>query len=49
MSNVVSKAIQFERLQHWNYWWEGFMKYTVEMGSGGLIYEGYLESNFRLF
>jgi hypothetical protein len=29
---------QFERLQCWYYWREEFMKYAVEMASGGIIY-----------
>jgi hypothetical protein len=29
---------QFDRLQCWYWWWEGFMKYVVEMGSGGMLY-----------
>jgi hypothetical protein len=28
---------QFEMLQCWYYWWEGFMKYAVEMTSCGMI------------
>jgi hypothetical protein len=29
---------QFERLQCWHYRCEGFMKYTMEMGLGAMIY-----------
>jgi hypothetical protein len=29
---------KFERLQYWYYWWEGFMKYAVEMDSGDMMY-----------
>jgi hypothetical protein len=29
---------QFERLWYWYYWWEGFLKYTTEMTSRGMIY-----------
>jgi hypothetical protein len=29
---------QFERLQYWYYWWEGFMKYAIEMTACGMIY-----------
>lgn len=29
---------QFERLRCWYYCWEGFVKYTVEMAVGGMIY-----------
>jgi hypothetical protein len=28
----------FEGLQYWFYWWQGFMKYAVEMGSGAMTY-----------
>jgi hypothetical protein len=34
----VSKTIQVERLQSWYYWLEWFMRYTVDMTSGGMIY-----------
>jgi hypothetical protein len=34
MRNEVNKTIQFGRLQCWYYWWEWFMKYTVQMASG---------------
>jgi hypothetical protein len=34
-SRVISQ--QFERLQCWYYWWEGFMMCTAEMASGGMI------------
>jgi hypothetical protein len=29
---------QFERLLYWYSWWERFMKYAVEMGSGAMTY-----------
>jgi hypothetical protein len=38
MRNEVNKIIQFGMLQCWYYKWERFMKYTVEMASGGIIY-----------
>jgi hypothetical protein len=27
-----------ERLQCWYYWWEGSVKYAIEMALGGMIY-----------
>jgi hypothetical protein len=38
MRNEVNETIKFGRLQYWYYWWEGFIKYTVEMALGGMIY-----------
>jgi hypothetical protein len=29
---------QFERLQCWYYCWEGFFKYTIEIGSDAVIH-----------
>jgi hypothetical protein len=29
---------QSEKLQCWYYWWQGFMKYAVELDSGGMLY-----------
>jgi hypothetical protein len=37
MHNEVNK-IQFGSLQCWNYRWECFMRYTVEMVSHGMIH-----------
>jgi hypothetical protein len=37
--NEVSTMIQSEMLQCWYYWKERFMKYTVEMASGIVIYK----------
>jgi hypothetical protein len=34
----MRKTIWFGRLQCWYYWWEWFMKYAVEMVSGGMIW-----------
>jgi hypothetical protein len=31
MRNEVNKTIQFEKMQCWYYWWEGFMKDAFEM------------------
>jgi hypothetical protein len=36
MRTEVNKTFQFKKLQCWYYRWEGFMKYAVEMASGGL-------------
>jgi hypothetical protein len=36
MRNEVNKTIQFEKLQCWYYWWEGFMKYAFEMTLCGI-------------
>jgi hypothetical protein len=33
MRNEVTKAIQFRRLQFCCYWWNWFMRYTIEMAS----------------
>jgi hypothetical protein len=31
-SQVILRLLQqIERLQCWYYWWEGFMKYAIEM------------------
>jgi hypothetical protein len=30
--------MQFEKLQCWYYYWEGFVLCTVQMASGGRIY-----------
>jgi hypothetical protein len=38
MRNEVNKRIQFGRIQCWYYWWEWFMKYTIEMTTDGVIY-----------
>jgi hypothetical protein len=38
MRNEVSKTIRFGSLQCWYYWWEFFMKCTIEMASEGMIY-----------
>jgi hypothetical protein len=38
---------QFERLQWWYYWQEGFTKYTVEMALGGMIHRKCYEDRFR--
>jgi hypothetical protein len=38
MPKEANKTTQFERLQCWYYSWEGFMMYTIEMASGGMIY-----------
>jgi hypothetical protein len=38
MWNEVNKTIQFGRLQCWYNWWVGFLKYTVEMSSVGVMY-----------
>jgi hypothetical protein len=38
MRNEINKTIQFGRLQYQYYWWEWFMKYTVEMTSCGMMY-----------
>jgi hypothetical protein len=35
---VIKIPQQFDRLQCWYYWWEGFMKYAVEMASDSMIY-----------
>jgi hypothetical protein len=29
---------QFDRLQCWYYWWDGFKKYAIEMASSGMIH-----------
>jgi hypothetical protein len=37
MRNEDNRTIQFGRLQCWYYWWERFMRYTIEMASSGTI------------
>jgi hypothetical protein len=36
--NEANKTIQFGRLHCWYFWWEWFIKYTIEMASGGMLY-----------
>jgi hypothetical protein len=37
-SNIKVLSQQFERLQCWYYWREGFTECATELGSGGMIY-----------
>jgi hypothetical protein len=36
--NIKDLSQKFEKLQYWNYWWEGFMIYAREMALCGMIY-----------
>jgi hypothetical protein len=36
-NNIKVLPQQFEKMQYWLYGWEGFMKYTIMMASGGTI------------
>jgi hypothetical protein len=38
---------QFEMLQCWKYWWEGFMKYAVELVSGEMMHSEFHEDWYR--
>jgi hypothetical protein len=38
---------QFERLWCWYYWWEGFMMYSIETVSDGMIYNNKYQVSWR--
>jgi hypothetical protein len=38
MRNEVSTTIRLQRLQCWHYLWEGYVKCSAEMTSGGITY-----------